>query len=42
MAVQHHGTGALGDSVVLIVSEVVEKLEHVGVRGLGGRGLLLS
>ena len=42
MASYHHVTGAVGDAIVRIDSEVVKELEHVGVRVLGGRGLLLS
>ena len=42
MAGQHHGTGVVGDAVVWIGSKIVKELEHVGVRGLGWIGLLLS
>ena len=41
MAGQHHVTGAVGNAVVWIGSEVVEELEHVDVRVIGGRGLPL-
>ena len=41
MAGQHHVTGAVGDAVVRIGSEVVEELEHAGVFVLGGRVLLI-
>ena len=42
VADQHHGTGAVGDAVVRIGSEVVEEMEHVSVCGFGGRGMLPS
>ena len=42
MAGHYYSTGVVGDSVVQIGSKVVEELEHVGVHGLSGRGMLLS